>query len=137
MAGSSTAQGTPNVVPPGKTGTPQPAQKENARTDPAADLLCSGTISNDKEYLAQLAAYALNQVEYSSKPWEYQPTIDNFRKLRQYSLEHIARQLDSLNYKAFSTKDPTMQDLDRLRVLLHEQGECAYSSFGKQIDDTT
>jgi hypothetical protein len=128
MAGSETIQETSNIVPPCKTRTPQQAQSENARntvTDPASDPLCSGTISKDKEYLAQLAAYALNQVECSSKPWEYQPTIDNFRKLRQYSLEHIARQLDALNHKAFITKDPTLQDLDRLRVLLHEQGECA------------
>jgi hypothetical protein len=76
-----------------------------------------------KQYLVELAAYAqIKQEANYTKHWIHLPNIATFRHLRQYNLEHIARELDKMSKKAFDLIEATPNDLDRLRLLLHEQG---------------
>ena len=76
-----------------------------------------------KQYLVELAAFAQTKQEaHFTKHWIHLPSIATFRKLRQYNIEHIARELDEMADKVFDLREATSNDLDRLRVLLHEQG---------------
>lgn len=52
----------------------------------------------------------------------HQISIPEYEPLRLYNLEHISQELDALSYKVFKSRDCSRDDLDRLRLLLHEQG---------------
>jgi hypothetical protein len=74
----------------------------------------------DSGYLQRLARYAM-QSDLNN------PCISYYGRLRFYSLQHTCQELNSLSDKTLglgpncNPENPT-QDLERLRFLLHEQG---------------
>jgi hypothetical protein len=67
-------------------------------------------------------------VKYFSGLAEYScrndpPSIPSFRRLRRFHIEHVSQELDMLAHKALGEKYPSPEDLDRIGVLLHQQGE--------------
>ncbi len=91
----------------------QPAAGGEPRPNPPILFTLKGTPST--EYLTALS-------EYTSRL--YQISIPEYEPLRIYNLEHISQELDALSYKVFKARDCSQDDLDRLRLLLHEQGMC-------------
>ena len=71
------------------------------------------------QYLKRLAGYANNL----TKPEFNNPCVSYYGRLRFYSLQHTCQELNTLHEKALVQKNPTREDLERLRFLLHEHSK--------------
>ena len=72
-----------------------------------------------ERYLAGLAAYANNldpSLDLSS------PSIPYYGTLRVYSLQHMCQELNHLSRKTLDEANASWHDLERMRLLLREQG---------------
>jgi hypothetical protein len=70
------------------------------------------------EYLRALAGYAKDLKKQDLN----NPCISYYGRLRYYSLQHICQELNGLENKTLVEMNPTKDDLERLRFLLHEHG---------------
>lgn len=52
-----------------------------------------------------------------------EPAIPYYGQLRLYSMQHITQELNYLRIKAFKDLNISRAELERLRLLLHEQGK--------------
>ena len=85
---------------------------------PDEDLIVNFDRPLTPQYLGQLADYA-NALEKYNLSY---PCIQYYGRLRFYSLQHTCQELNALSKKALEDRNPTREDLDRLRFLLHEHG---------------
>jgi hypothetical protein len=60
--------------------------------------------------------------EYLKKQDLNNPCVSYYGRLRYYSLQHICQELNGLENKTLVEMNPTKDDLERLRFLLHEHG---------------
>jgi hypothetical protein len=74
------------------------------------------------QYLQALAGYANDLTEADLN----NPCISYYGRLRYYSLQNTCQELNGLSKKCLVDMNPSREDLERLRFLLHEHGNLPY-----------
>jgi hypothetical protein len=89
-------------------------------------------ISNPPIPICQSHPQSLPDLSKFAKPYS-----TDFCRVRAFSVEHMSQELEALSHKVFEGSVVSKDDLDRLRVLLHAQGQSVRQRDAKPLACTT